>query len=70
MIEAMADDGSPKLAEAENRYRRVAWFWVVVSIIVAIGVVILCVIAATWLFDYAIGPDATLGGLGAHLLVK
>jgi len=57
----MTSDGSEQ-AETEHRYRRVAWFWIVLSVVVAIGVVIFCVIAASWLFDYAIGPDATVVG--------
>jgi hypothetical protein len=42
----------------ERRYRRVALVWIVVAIIVALGMVAFCVVAADWLFDSTGGPDA------------
>ena len=50
----MEQDGSP----SERRYRRIALFWIVVAVMVAMGLVVLCVIAVDWLVDYASGSDA------------
>jgi hypothetical protein len=44
----------PDAESVEQRYRRVAIIWIVV----AIGFVVFCVVAADWLFDFALGPDA------------
>jgi hypothetical protein len=50
----MEQDGSP----SELRYRRIALFWIVVAVVVALGLVVLCVLAVDWLVDYASGSDA------------
>ena len=47
----------PAVEQSERRYRRVAIIWIVIAIILAIGLVVFCVLAADWLFDFSGGDE-------------
>ena len=51
---------APESGSPESLMRRVAAVWIVLCVVLVVAAVVFVILAASWLYDYATGPDATI----------
>ena len=60
MDPAVIDPRDDRLGERERSLRRVALFWILVSVAAIVAAVVFYFVGVDWLVDFARGPDAVI----------